>query len=89
MDSTGVAINGSSTVAQLASKGMRAACAVDGTGTAITGGANLVQIAASGIRAFCAVDQGYGVAPGTVQQPISCAAAVSGQGCYWTPPAWL
>ena len=57
VDSTGIAINGSSTVAQLASKGMRAACAVDGTGTAITGGANLVQLAAAGIRAFCAVDQ--------------------------------
>ena len=57
VDSTGVAINGSSTVLQLAAKGMRAACAVDGTGTAITGGANLAQLAAAGIRAFCAVDQ--------------------------------
>ena len=57
VDSTGVAINGSSTVAQLAAKGMRAACAVDGTGTAITGGGSLAQIAAAGIRPFCAVDQ--------------------------------
>ena len=57
VDSTGIAINGSSTVAQLAAKGMRAACAVDGTGTAITGGGSLAQIAAAGIRAFCAVDE--------------------------------
>ena len=57
VDSTGIAINGSSTVLQLAAKGMHAVCAVDGTGTAITGGGSLAQISAAGIRPFCAVDQ--------------------------------
>ena len=83
VDSTGVAINGTSTVAQLAAKGMRAACAVDGTGTAITGGGSLAQIAAAGIRAFCAVDQN-GVAQDASTADQLCAAAASGQGCCWT-----
>ena len=57
VDSSGVAINGSQTVAQLASRGVRAFCAVDGTGTPITGGGSLAGLAAAGIRAFCAVDE--------------------------------
>ena len=56
VDSTGVATNGSSTVAQLAAKGMRAICAVDATGVSV-GGANVAQLASAGIRAFCPVDE--------------------------------
>jgi hypothetical protein len=56
VDSTGIASNGSSTVAQLAAKGIRSICAVDATGVSV-GGASVAQLASAGIRAFCPVDE--------------------------------
>src|SRR4029077_19961619 len=56
VDSTGIASNGSQTVAQLAARGIRSVCAVDATGVSV-GGANVAQLASAGIRAFCPVDE--------------------------------
>ena len=58
VDSTGVATNGSSTVAQLAAKGMRAIAAVDPTGLALDGTSKVADLAARGIRAsFAPIDE--------------------------------
>ena len=57
VDANGIATNGSSTVAQLAAKGMRAICAVDGSGNATTGSGTMLQLAQRGIKAFCPVDE--------------------------------
>ena len=56
VDSTGVATNGSSTIAQLAAKGIQSICAVDATGVSV-GGPNVAQLASAGIRSFCPVDE--------------------------------
>jgi hypothetical protein len=54
----GVAIGGTSTVAQLAAKGMQAICQVDATGIASSDGTSTVaQLASRGIRTFAAVDE--------------------------------
>jgi hypothetical protein len=57
VDATGIATNGTQTVAQLAARGMEAVCAVDGSGNAVTGSGTLLQLAQRGIRAFCPVDE--------------------------------
>jgi len=56
VDGTGIATNGSQTVAQLAQRGMRSVCAVDATGVSVSG-ATVAQLAQRGIRAFCPVDE--------------------------------
>ena len=47
---------GSSTIAQLAAKGIQSICAVDATGVSV-GGPNVAQLASAGIRSFCPVDE--------------------------------
>jgi hypothetical protein len=56
VDGTGIASNGSQTVAQLAQRGMRSVCAVDATGVSVSG-ATMLQLAQRGIQAFCPVDE--------------------------------
>jgi hypothetical protein len=56
VDGTGIASNGSQTVAQLAARGIQSVCAVDAIGVAVSG-ATLLQLAQRGIRAFCPVDE--------------------------------
>jgi hypothetical protein len=56
VDSTGIASNGSQTVAQLAARGIRSVCAVDANGISLSG-ASVAQLASAGIRAFCPVDE--------------------------------
>ena len=54
----GIAIGGTSTVAQLAAKGMQSICQVGPNGIASSDGASTVaQLAAMGIRTFAAVDE--------------------------------
>ena len=57
VDATGVATGGTSTVAQLAGKGMRAIAAVDPTGLALDGTSKVADLAARGIRAFAPIDE--------------------------------
>ena len=58
VDANGIAIGGTSTIALLASKGMKAICQVDPTGIASSDGTSTVALLASkGIRAFAAVDE--------------------------------
>ena len=58
VDATGVAIGGTTTVAQLAARRMQAVCQVDQTGLALSDGVSTVaQLASRGIRAFAAVDE--------------------------------
>ena len=58
VDANGIAIGGTSTIALLASKGMKAICQVDPTGLASSDGTSTIALLASrGIRAFAAVDE--------------------------------
>ena len=56
VDGNGIAINGTSTIAQLASRGMRSICEVTPLGVAANG-ATLLQLAQRGIRNFCPVSE--------------------------------
>lgn len=58
VDATGTASGGTSSVAQLAAKGIRAICQVDATGLASSDGVSTVAVLASrGLLAFAAVDE--------------------------------
>jgi len=56
VDGNGIAINGTSTIAQMASRGMRSICEVTPLGVAANG-ATLLQLASRGIRNFCPVSE--------------------------------
>ena len=70
VDVSGIAVNGTSTVAQLALKGMRAVCIVDPTG--VNGSTTVAQLAAAGIRAACLVDENGN----SVASPVTAADAL-------------
>ena len=87
VDSTGVAINGSSTVAQLASgkaSGRRAPSTAPARRLRAAG--LLAQLAAAGIRAFCAVDEN-GVAQDSSTADQLRTRGIRPRGCCWTPLA--
>lgn len=56
VDETGIAVNGTATLRQLAAKGFQPICQVDGSGLA-TGGSTLAQLRARGIEPACLVDE--------------------------------